>query len=268
LSSRWFSRTFYGLVVILAGILVLYASAPRSLDEDRSTSIYTYAIVNAYSHDPEAFTQGLVYGDGFLYEGTGLWGRSSVRRVDIQSGEVQEVFDLSSEFFGEGITIHGDMVYQVTWRSHVGFIYDREELQPVCSFSIDTEGWGLTHDGSNLILSDGTSRLRFLDFITFDVTRTVEVMDRGEPVPNINELEYVDGEIYANIWATDLIARIDPGSGLVVGWIDLTGLDDRMERDRIIDVLNGIAYDDENDRLYVTGKLWPQLYEIELISAN
>ena len=227
-----------------------------------------YTVINSYPHDPEAFTQGLVYHDGRLYEGTGLRGRSTVRIVELETGDVTRIHHMPPEYFGEGITILGDTIIQVTWQSRVGFVYERYSLEVLDTFEITTEGWGLTHDGTSLILSDGTSTLHFLDPETFQETWTVQVHDGDEEVSLINELEYIDGVVYANIWKTDLIARIDPLSGSVIGWLDLGGLKDHIEDRSSIDVLNGIAYDDETGHLLVTGKLWPLLFEIEVTPSG
>jgi glutamine cyclotransferase len=250
---------------LIGAIIVASASFYLSSLQNKPVQTYTYAILHAYPHDPTASTQGLAFDNGFLYEGTGLRGQSSLRRVELESGNVLQIHNLSSEYFGEGITIHKDKIFQVTWRSHEGFVYDKDSFKLIDAFEIATEGWGLTHDESSLILSDGTSTLRFLNLDTYEETRTVEVRDRDGPVLNINELEYIDGEVFANIWQTERIARIDPESGSVVGWLDLSGLADSIEENTSIDVLNGIAYDVEGSRLFVTGKLWPMLFEIKII---
>ena len=229
-----------------------------------SPTLYTYKVVNTYLHDPDAFTQGLVYLDGVLYEGTGLNGQSSLRRVTLETGEVQQIHHLEEQFFGEGIAVFGDRIIQLTWRSQVGFVYDRQSFELLQQFSYPTEGWGLTHDGERLIMSDGTATLYFLDPQTFAALGSVEVRDQ-RPVSRLNELEYIDGQIYANVWQTDRIARISPQTGKVTGWINLRNLllpEDRRQR---VDVLNGIAYDAAQQRLFVTGKWWPKLFEIELI---
>lgn len=229
--------------------------------------IYTYRIINAYPHDRNAFTQGLVFEDGFLYEGTGLYGRSTLRKVDLTTGNVIQMLNLPSHLFGEGIDIYGKKLIQLTWRSHVGFVYDKNTFRLLEKFSYPTEGWGITHDANHLIMSDGTSSLHLLDPKTFHEIGRIEVHDRGGPVTSLNELEYVQGEIYANVWRTERIARVSPETGQVVGWINLQGLlraEDRVHR---VDVLNGIAYDSENDRLFVTGKWWPRLFEIEIIPS-
>ena len=224
-----------------------------------------YRVVNTYPHDPRAFTQGLVFADGILYEGTGLRGQSSLRKVDLETGNILRVRQLAAHFFGEGITIYGNRVIQLTWRAKVGFVYDIQTFQLLDTFHYPTEGWGITQDGRSLIMSDGTSTLYFLDPQTFQEVHRLKVHTRDGPVSRLNELEYVQGEIYANVWKTDRIARISPETGEVAGWINLEGLLRPEDRHRRIDVLNGIAYDVKNDRLFVTGKLWPKLFEIELV---
>jgi glutamine cyclotransferase len=230
--------------------------------------IYTYRVVRSYPHDPQAWTQGLIYHDGALYEGTGLYGSSSIRRVNLESGEVEQFSPLGAELFGEGIVISGDRLYQLTWQNRAGFVYDWQSFKPLGEWTYEGEGWGLTHDGTHLIQSDGTAVLRFLDPQTLREARRVEVRDGGVPVVRLNELEYVQGEVYANVWHTDRIARIDPESGAVVGWIDLSGLLPDEDRTQPVDVLNGIAYDPAGDRLFVTGKLWPKLFEIEVVEVE
>lgn len=233
-----------------------------------SVPVWSYVVLEEYPHDVAAFTQGLVYEDGFLYEGTGLRGRSSLRRVVPETGEVVQSHVLADQYFGEGITIYWDRIYQLTWQSNVGFIYDWETFEPIDEFSYPTEGWGLTHDGEYLIMSDGTATLHFLDPETLEEVWQVEVRDESGPVWRLNELEYIYGEVYANVWQTDLIARIDPDDGMVLGWIDLTGLLPTEERVQRVDVLNGIAYDLAGDRLFVTGKLWPKMYVIDLVPKD
>jgi len=256
------------LFLLLVGVVVASLSYTLLPPPDVTETEHTYTVVDTFPHDPEAFTQGLVYHDGRLYEGTGLWGQSSVRIVELETGDVTRIHHMPPEYFGEGITIIGDRIIQVTYQSRVGFVYDRQSLEPLDTFSIDTEGWGLTHDGTSLILSDGTPTLHFLDPESFQETRTVEVQDGDEPVTNLNELEYVDGEVYANIWKTDLIAVIDPQSGSILSWLDLSGLRAYIDDEASIDVLNGIAYDEKTGHLYVTGKLWPLLFELELASTG
>ena len=231
---------------------------------DRALPVYGYSIVRTYPHDPDAFTQGLQYVDGVLYEGTGLQGRSSIRKVDLESGRVLQQRDVPKEYFGEGITIWQSELFQLTYQSGTAFVYDRSTFAPRRTFTYTGEGWGLTHDGKSLVMSDGTEFLRFLDPATFSERRRVRVTAGGMPLKNLNELEYVKGEVFANVWQTDQIARIEPSSGRVVGYVDLRGLLNPRES-RSADVLNGIAYDAAGDRLFVTGKLWPKLFEIRLV---
>ena len=228
--------------------------------------VYTYRIVQTYPHDPTAFTQGLVYTDSVLYEGTGLYGDSSLRKVDLDTGEVLQIRELSSDYFGEGIVVLADTIIQLTWQDHVAFVYDRATFSQTGTFSYTTQGWGLTYDGRRLIMSDGTNTLYFRDPQTFSEIERVQVYDDGTPVTRLNELEYIDGEVYANVWLTDRIVRIDPASGEVNAWIDLAGLSDLQPPGA--DVLNGIAYDQVGERLFVTGKRWSYLYEIELLQPE
>lgn len=230
--------------------------------------LYTYQIVNILPHDPNAFTQGLVFEDGLFYEGTGLKGRSSLRRVDVQSGQVQQQIDLAPEFFGEGIALWNDRIIQLTWQEKVAFIYDKTTFSELGQFSYTTEGWGLTNDGQRLIMSDGSDTLFFRDPETFEEIGRVQVLYQGQPVFKLNELEFIGGEVYANIWQTNYIVRIDPTSGQVVGVIDLTGILDGVPLMQPADVLNGIAYDPATDRLFVTGKLWPAVFEIDLLKQG
>ena len=246
-------------------LLCLAASGVAVFQTSRPAPIYRYRIVNTYPHDPAAFTQGLVFEDGFLWEGTGLEGQSSVRKVDLKTGTPVMSVSVPAPYFGEGITLWKGCLIQLTWKSGIAFVYDAAALKRVSQFKFSGEGWGITHDDKNLIVSDGTSQLRFLDPETFRESRRLEIRDKDMPIDYLNELEYVKGEIYANVWKTDRIARISPKTGQVTGWIDLSGLlaDERNEG-RKVDVLNGIAYDSQNDRLFVTGKLWPKLFEVQL----
>jgi glutamine cyclotransferase len=230
--------------------------------------LYTYKIVNTYPHDRNAFTQGLVFEDGVLYEGTGLHGQSTLRKVELETGDILRILTLPAQFFGEGVTIYGNKLIQLTWQSNVGFIYDKESFELLQEFNYSTEGWGITHDGKRLIMSDGTSTLHFLDPETFQEIGQIEVYDRNGPVTKLNELEYVQGEIYANIWKTDRVARIAPLTGRVMGWIELENILSPEDRNHRVDALNGIAYDAKNDRLFVTGKFWPKIIEIEMISPD
>ena len=228
----------------------------------------TYRVVHTYPHDQAAFTQGLIYLDGHLYESTGLKGQSSLREEDLDTGKILAFHDVASQYFAEGLAAWGKTLIQLTWQSHVAFVYDRASFHLLRTFQYDGEGWGLTEDGKDLILSDGTATLRFLDPATFREVRRVTVKDRGAPVKNLNELEFIHGEIYANIWYTDRIARISPATGKVLGWIDLTGLLPEADRSGRDAVLNGIAYDAQHDRLFVTGKLWPKLFEIKIVPKS
>ena len=221
-------------------------------------------VVRMVPHDPGAYTQGLAFHDGALYESTGLEGRSSLRKVDIERGTILRRHDLAPKYFAEGIAILGDRIYQLTWKTGEGFVYDLDTFREVGRFQYFGEGWGLTTDGTSLIMSNGTHRLQFLDPTTFQVTRTLDVASAGAAVSQLNELEWVNGEIYANVWQTDQIARIDPATGQVTAWIDLAGLLSPIDRAPDTDVLNGIAYDSTSQRLWVTGKLWPRLFEIRL----
>lgn len=225
---------------------------------------YTFKILRTYPHDPSAFTQGLVYHDGFFYEGTGLNGRSQLRKVRLETGEVVQHIDLPSEYFDEGIAIVRNKVIQLTWQSHIGFIYDLSNFKLLRQFSYPGEGWGLTSRGNEIFMSDGTAEIRVLDATTLKEKRRFTVRDGTTPVEQLNELEFVEGELFANIWQTDRIARISPQSGKVVGWIDLTGLLSPVYRRQSDAVLNGIAYDSTHKRLFVTGKLWPGIFEIQL----
>lgn len=253
-------RLWKGLA--LAALLAATACAPAQAEKAR---LFGYAIVNAYPHDTRAFTEGLFWRDGFLYESTGLEGHSSIRKVTLETGLPEQERLVDSRYFGEGIIDWKDRLIELTWKGEVGFIYDRATFEKVGEFSYAGEGWALTRDETRIIMSDGSSFLRFLDPETLTETGRLQVTDDGRPVDNLNELEWVKGEVLANIWQTDRIARIDPKTGHVTGWIDLTGLlSDADRAGARVDVLNGIAYDAATDRLFVTGKLWPKLYEIRL----
>ena len=233
------------------------------LAQQQAPRTYGYRIVNTFPHAPTAYTQGLAFRDGFLFEGTGKHGQSSLRRVELESGRVVQSHSLSRELFGEGITVFGDRIYQLTWRNGIAIVYDKESFRELKRLRYEGEGWGLTDDGTHLIMSDGSATLRFVDPEDFQVVRRLLVHSQGRRVDQLNELEYINGEIFANVWYRDYIARISPKTGEVTGWIDLRGLwPKRRDRD---DVLNGIAYDAENDRLFVTGKNWPKLYEIQIV---
>lgn len=226
---------------------------------------YTFKVVHVFPHDPNAFTQGLAYRDGFFYEGTGLNGRSSLRKVRLETGEVVQQKDLESEYFGEGITLFRDQIVQLTWQSQTGFVYNASDFHLLRRFSYLGEGWGLTASGNELFMSDGSDEIRVLDANTLREKRRLKVHDGSSPVERLNELEFVEGEIFANVWQTDRIARISPHTGKVVGWIDLQGLLSPIYRRESNAVLNGIAYDPHGKRLFVTGKLWPNIFEIRLV---
>ena len=230
-----------------------------------AVATYGYEVVQVSPHDPKAYTQGLVFHDGKLLESTGQVGRSSLRLVEIETGKVLQKVDVPAPYFAEGITLLKGKIYQLTWQHGVGFIYDAGSLEKRGEFNYQGEGWGLTNDGQSLVLSDGTPQLRFLDPENFQVQKTIKVSDGSEPQSRINELEFVQGEIFANIWHAERIARINPQTGMVVGWINLSGLLAPGEVHDNEAVLNGIAYDETKGRLFVTGKLWPKLFEIRLI---
>ena len=249
------------LLVILAVVIVTYM-----INKQPSISpVYGYEIVNTYPHDANAFTQGLVYENGFLYEGTGIVARSTLRKVELETGNVLQLYHMPEKYFGEGITIWQDKIIQLTYLSKTGFVYDKETFEPLGQFSYKTEGWGLTHDNKYLIMSDGSPTLSFLDTDTFEIVSKIAVNYQGSLLDNINELEYIDGKIFANIWQTDNIVIIDPKTGNVESIIELEGLLNRWEIEEPADVLNGIAYDAKNKRLFVTGKWWPKLFEIKLV---
>ena len=230
-----------------------------------ATPTFGYKVVRSYPHDREAYTQGLLYLNGVLYEGTGLKGQSNIRKVKLETGEVLQIRRIDDQYFGEGIAIVGNSLFQLTWQSEVGFVYDLATFEPRRTFKYTGEGWGLTYDGKRLIMSDGTPELRFLDPGTLREIGRLTVRDGGMPVDELNELEVVKDEIYANVYQTHRIARISPKTGRVTGWIDLSGLLSPREAAGV-DVLNGIAYDAAKDRLFVTGKLWPKLFEIQLVA--
>ena len=256
------------LILVTVSSIALMSAAPG--DQQRGqprTPVSGYRVVHVYPHDPQAFTQGLVYFHGVLYQGTGLNGRSSIRKVKLENGEVLQIQKVDSQYFGEGIAVVNDTIYELTWQSGIGFLYDRERFTRKGTFTYRGEGWGLTYDGQRLIMSDGSAFLRFLDPATQKELSRIEVKDGTTPILNLNELEFVKGEVLANIWQTERIARISPKTGRVIGWIDLTGLltpRETQEAEAAGGVLNGIAYDAAGDRLFVTGKLWPKLFEIKI----
>jgi glutaminyl-peptide cyclotransferase len=226
---------------------------------------YTYEIIRTFPHDRAAFTQGLVFRNGGFVESTGLNGRSTLREVDLETGRVSKQVAVPAEFFAEGLAVLGAQAFQLTWRSGQGFVYDVDTFRLERKFTYTGEGWGLTTDGRVLIMSDGTNRLRFFDPATLRETRSVAIFAEGKPVDQLNELEWINGEIFANVWQTDTIVRIDPATGQVRGTIDFSGLLDAADRRPDTDVLNGIAYDAASDRLFITGKLWPKVFEVRVI---
>ncbi len=241
------------------------ASVSVKLKSNITPKKYFYRIIKTYPHDPDAYTQGLFYKDGFLYEGTGQNGSSSVRKVELETGKVLQSINLDRKHFGEGITLFNDKIYQLTWTSEVGFIYDFTTFKQIRSFSFTTQGWGLTNNDKNLIMSDGSNEIHFMEPENFGETSNVEVFDDKGPVDQLNELELINGDLYANVYQTDMIIIINPETGMIKGEIDFKGLLKDSDRTNHVDVLNGIAWDETGKRLFVTGKLWPKLYQVEII---
>ena len=258
-------RAVFISTTIVALAIASWGAAPR-----RSAGVVVdgYRIVHTYPHDDQAYTQGLIFRDGYLYESTGRYGRSTVRKVRLETGEVVQQRAVDAEYFAEGLTEWRGELLQLTWRSGLCFVYDSKTLGIRRTFSYSGEGWGLTNDGTSLILSDGSSTLRFLDPKSFREARRVVVMDGNTPITQLNELEFVRGEVLANVWHSNRIARISPADGRVVGWIDMSGLLSSPARLDGEAVLNGIAYDPAGTRLFVTGKLWPKLFEIEVVPGR
>ena len=257
---------FLLIAVIVFSVSFLFANnTPNEPTQPQDSFYYTYKILHSYPHDESAFTQGLVIENRILYEGTGLKGHSTLRQVDLETGDVEKQISLSRNLFGEGITVFKDKIVQLTWQSHIGFVYNQTtfDLLHIFNYTIQNEGWGLTHNGSSLIMSDGSSTLYFLNPETFQIINQVDVYNNAGPVKRLNELEYINGSIYANVWQEDIIVIINPQTGNVTGEIDLTGLKDLVNQNS--DVLNGIAYDQNENRLFVTGKLWSKLFEIKLV---
>ena len=244
--------------------LILMALAPAYAASGAGLPEYGYQVVHVYPHDRAAFTQGLEYRGGYLYEGTGLEGRSTLRKVKLETGQVLQEIHLAPQLFGEGITVLNQQIIELTWQSHLGFVYDQASFRQLRTFNYPGEGWGLANDGSQIYMSDGSSQIRCWDAATFQEKKRLTVHEGTRRIERVNELEWVRGEIYANVWQTDRIARISPADGRVLGWIELAGLLGKEDRTSEVDVLNGIAYDALGDRLFVTGKLWPKLFEIKL----
>jgi glutamine cyclotransferase len=258
-----FARSFFLVFAVMP-----VAAAAQSPQTSGHPKEYTFEVVNRFPHDADAFTQGFAYHSGYFYEGTGRNGKSSLRQVRPETGEIIRRVDLPQEFFGEGITILGGKIFQLTWLAHMGFIYDLNTFRKLGSFTYDGEGWGLATDGHDLFLSNGSSEIRVLDPATFRLKRRIKVRDGRMAVEQLNELEFVEGEIYANVWHSDRIARISPETGEVVGWINLNGLPGPFYHLEAEAVLNGIAYDPERRRLFITGKLWPMIFEIRVVPVN
>ena len=256
----------FSAIVTTASIILACAPAPASsiAAQRKPAPVQSYKVVATFPHDTSSFTQGLVFAsDGQLYESTGLEGESTLRRVDIATGQTLQKIDVPSQYFAEGLAMVGDELLQLTWRHKLGFVYDRKTFKQKRTFSYKTEGWGIAYDGTaSLVMSDGSDTLTFLDPKSLAVTKTLRVMDAGRPVSNLNELEWIEGEIWANIWMTDRIARISPRTGEVNAWIDLSSLFPVAQRMPPADVMNGIAYDKATRRIYITGKKWPRLYQI------
>ena len=251
------------LTIVWAAVFCALALAPARAQRAQPAPVYGYEVVKVYPHDREAFTQGLLFRDGVLYESTGLNGRSSLRKVQLETGKVLQQIPIDPRYFAEGLTDWGGRLMQLTWNTNVGFVYDLASFKQLQTFSYTGEGWGLARDDRRVIMSDGTSTLRFLDPQTLKVTGQVQVSDGNVPVRDLNELEFIDGQVYANVWLTDRMAMIAPDTGRVTAWINLAGL---MSKSGLSNdaVLNGIAYDAQRKRLFVTGKLWPSLFEIRV----
>ena len=244
-------------------LMTLFACAPTTVAQRQPAPVRGFKVVATLPHDPAAFTQGLVFSDGEFYESTGLNGESSLRRVEISTGKVLQQIKVNSEYFAEGLALVGDELLQLTWQHQRGFVYDRKTFAQKRTFPYKGEGWGMSYDpAGGLVMSDGSDTLTFLDAKTLATTRTVRVRDAGRPVPQLNELEWVEGEIWANVWMTDRIARISPATGEVSAWVDLASLWPASQRQPPADVLNGIAYDKATRRIFVTGKKWPRVYQI------
>lgn len=238
------------------------ASATPDTGSAVRTPTYGYTVVNSYPHDPAAFTQGLQWFNGHLFESTGQVGSSDIREVELTTGRVLRSRPLAAPHFGEGMVIIGSTLYEITWQTNTAFTYDWKTFTPAKTFRYDGEGWGLTTDGTSIIMSNGTASLTWRDPVTFAAQKTITVTDHGTPVSQLNELEWVEGEVWANVWQSDQIVRINPATGAVTGWINLSGILPAIDRTGKEDVLNGIAYDAATKRLFVTGKLWPKVFEI------
>ncbi len=262
--SRWSSDTVHRFILAVLVVVFLSCANDNGASTIDDIPIYAYSIIERFPHDNTAYTQGLQYVDGVLYESAGQYGESNLRRVDLETGDIEQIHNLPNNIFAEGITVVEDRIIQLTWQSSVGYVYDRESFEIIDQFYYPGEGWGITFDGNRLIMSDGSSILTFLDPETYEEVYNIEVWSEDGPVTGLNELEYINGEVYANIYPTSYIARISPETGQVTGWINLTGLLSAEERTPRAEVLNGIAYDEEENRLLLTGKRWPYIYHVEL----
>ena len=271
LQRNFVRQSLRGFVIVLFLFPAYFFHASSAKASDRAAKsfapVYGVKVIASFAHDREAFTQGFLYEKGMLYEGTGQYGHSSLRRMTLDGGNF-EIRKLPKIFFGEGVTVFENRVIQLTWKARVGLIWDKDSLVLIGTFTYPTEGWGLTHDGRFLIMSDGSANLTFLDPTTFQAQRRVSVTDAHGPVTRLNELEYIKGEIWANVWMDSRIARINPENGKVTGWIDLSELVATTAPDSVDSVLNGIAYDQDNDRIFVTGKRWPKIFEIEIVEEG
>lgn len=253
------------LMLFLVCLSPMLITPPSSSMANEPPPQYSYQVVQEYIHDPEAFTQGLAYDQGSVYEGTGLYGKSSLRRVDLGTGRIEQLYEYEKEIFAEGVVVFKDRIFQLTWKNNLIFEYNKNDFSLLRTWAYPRQGWGVTHDGENLIVSDGSASLYFLNPATMEERRIITVHDHTGPVISLNELEYVKGRIYANIYQQDRIAIIDPDNGGVSGYLELSGLSDQLNKEKKTGVLNGIMYDPVNDRLFVTGKLWSSLFEIKLV---
>ncbi len=267
-SNRQVNTHLKFLIIFITALIIPVLSCFAQGTASDDIPVYTYMIVNIFPHDHEAYTQGLIYADGYFYESTGQRGQSTLRKVDINTGASLQWHHLPDNYFAEGITLFHDQIIQLTWEAYTGFVYDRESFMVLEEFYYNTEGWGITNDGERIIMSDGSSDLYFLEPGTFAILDQITVTANDIPIRNLNELEYINGEIYANVMPSNRIARINPKTGKITGWIDLTGILNTVKQGYAVDVLNGIAYDAENDRLFVTGKLWPKVFEIKVVAAD
>lgn len=243
-----------------------YQEAQQTSNNNSNT--YKAEILETFNHNPDYFTQGFEIHNGFIYEGTGLNGKSSLLKWDFKTGEVVKSVKLDDKYFGEGITVFKDKIFQITWTSGVCFVYDAKTFKKLKSFDYTGEGWGLTNDDKNLIMSDGTNMIKFLNPDNFSIVKTIAVTDNGAPINNLNELEYIDGEIWANIWMQSKIVVINPETGNITKWIDLSELMSTLEAGEKADVLNGIAYDKQSKKIYLTGKNWKNVFSVKLVKAS